>query len=116
MGRLRGSVNREKLEFRDRLRRYMKDRNIDPHYFMIDLIADDSTQLVPNSKGEMVEVPAVPLDLKFQAAREVAQYLEPKLRSMEVSGASTHIREVQVHWEALPAHVPDQGELDLGLN
>jgi len=59
MARTRGTANREKLEFRDRLRRYMRGRNVDPHYFMVALIADDSTKTVVNADGSTTEVPTI---------------------------------------------------------
>lgn len=53
---------------------------------MIDLIADDSTQTIVTMSGDTRELPTVSRELKFQAAKEVAQYLEPKLRATEISG------------------------------
>lgn len=61
---------KKKLAFREALRKYAEDRNVDPHFWMVDLL---------KRKG-------VKLELKLQAAKELAQYLEPKLRSVEVSG------------------------------
>lgn len=66
----RGTQNKKKQAFREALRKYGEKVGVDPHFWMYDLM---------KRKG-------VRLDLKFQAAKELAQYLEPKLRSMQVSG------------------------------
>jgi len=89
MSRPKGIPNKKKEEFRERLRAYMGKKKVDPHFFMVDLIADDSTRPVVIGSGEtaaVVEMPVVSIDHKLQAAKELAQYLEYKLRSMEVGG------------------------------
>ena len=69
-GRPRGRQDARKIAFRERLRRYMSARKVDPHYWMVQLLAD----------------PEASTDHKLQAAKELAQYLEPKLRAIELSG------------------------------
>lgn len=87
MPRPKGSVNKKKEDFRQRLLSYMHTKAVDPHYYMVDLIADTSTKMVVIGHGEsaaVVEVPTVSVEHKLQAAKELAQYLQPKLRSMEI--------------------------------
>ena len=69
-GRQKGATNKAKRDFRKALRRYAADKNVDPHFWMVDLL----------------KKPGVRMELKLQAAKELAQYLEPKLRAVEVSG------------------------------
>jgi hypothetical protein len=66
-----GSRDKRKEAFRVRLQAYCVDKDVDPHLYMVDLIADPLLE---------------DRSLKFQAAKELAQYLEPKLRAVEVSG------------------------------
>lgn len=73
-GRIKGTPNKRNESFQDHLRTYCKRKGVDPHYFMVDMLADPETELM----------------LQFQAAKELAQYLEPKLRAMEVSGNIDH--------------------------
>ncbi len=87
MPRPKGSVNKKKEDFRQRLLSYMHTKAVDPHYYMVDLIADTTTKIVVIGHGEWaaaMEVPTVSVEHKLQAAKELAQYLEPKLRSVEV--------------------------------
>jgi len=70
-GSRKGRGNKKKVAFREALQAYCNERSIDPHYFMADLLADETLDDV---------------HLKFQAARELAQYLQPKLRSIELKG------------------------------
>jgi hypothetical protein len=70
-GRKEGATNLKKREFRHALFRYCADKNVDPFYWMVDLLA---------KKG-------VKRALKLQAAQELAQYLHPKRTSMRLSGA-----------------------------
>lgn len=67
----------------------MREKQVDPHYYLVDLIADTSTHSVVIGSGitaAIVEMPLVSIDHKLQAAKELAQYLQPKLRATEVSG------------------------------
>lgn len=66
----KGIPNKKKMAFREALRKYCDDLNVDPHYWMADLLAKRR----------------VKAELKLQAAKELAQYLEPKLKSVEVIG------------------------------
>lgn len=52
------------------MRRYCTEHKCDPHEWMADVL----------------KKPGVALEIKMQAAKELAQYLEPKLRSTELSG------------------------------
>jgi len=66
--------------------RYMKTKRIDPHYWMVKCLADDSMRTTVTADGETVLTPTVPLGLKFDCAKELANYLEAKLRSVVVTG------------------------------
>lgn len=70
MGRPKGSVNKDKEAFRERMRRYCDETGTNPHQWMADIL----------------KKPGVTMEIKIQAAKELAQYLEPKLRSTEVTG------------------------------
>jgi hypothetical protein len=69
-GRRRGDANRAKKQFRDLLRQYCVEKGVNPFYFMADLLAKKRLSL----------------SVKLLAAKELAQYLEPKLRSTELTG------------------------------
>ena len=70
MARPKGSVNKDKVAFRDRMKKYCADHNCDPHEWMADVLNKQK----------------VPMEIKIQAAKELAQYLEPKLKSTEITG------------------------------
>jgi len=71
-GRKAGSKDRKKTAFHEALRAYCALKQVDPHFFMVDMIGD----------------PRIDVSLRFQAAKEVAQYLEAKHKAidLEVSG------------------------------
>lgn len=84
-GSRKGIPNKHKASFRDALRKYCDDLGVDPHRYMADLIADDSTIVYgATPDGQPIVGPAAKPDLKLQAAKELAQYLEPKLKAMEM--------------------------------
>jgi hypothetical protein len=62
-GSRKGKPNRAKVEFREQLQQYCDDKGVNPFFLMVDLIADP-----------MLE------DM------ELAQYLQPRLRAIELSG------------------------------
>jgi len=70
MARTKGAKNKDKEEFRDRIKRYCIENNADPFIYLAD----------------MLRKPKVPYSVKVVAAKELAQYLQPKLRSIEVTG------------------------------
>lgn len=72
-GRPVGSKNVKSQAFRDRLRSYCDGKHFDPHYWMVDLICDPTYENIEH---------------KIQCAKEVASYLESKMKSvdLEVSG------------------------------
>jgi hypothetical protein len=85
-GRTRGQTNKAKTAFRERLQAYATRHKVDPHYFMVKTLADDSTTTRLTLEGVTVKVPTVSMALKVQCAKELAQYLQPKLRSVELTG------------------------------
>jgi hypothetical protein len=74
-GSRKGCPNKHPGSFREALRQYCASIGVDPHKFMADIIADANLD-------NMV--------LKFNAARELAKYLEPQLRAIELSGEVDH--------------------------
>lgn len=70
MGRPKGSRNKDKDEFRERIKKYCLEKGVDPFVYMVDVL----------------KKPKVPYSVKVTAAKELAQYLQPKLRSVEVTG------------------------------
>ena len=70
-GRQKGALNKEKQAFRDRMKKYCAEHKCDPHEWMADILHKQK----------------VPLEIKIQAAKELAQYLEPKLKSTEITGS-----------------------------
>lgn len=77
-GRPAGSPNTHTSSFRVALRQYCEQLGVDPHHTMVEMLAD----------------PAIDATLKLNAAKELAQYMEPKLKSVEHSGAVDHHVEV----------------------
>ena len=73
-GRKKGTPNKHKKEHRESLREFCARIGVDPHRYMAEMIADQ--RLTP--------------ELRFQAAKELAQYIEPKLKAVEHSGEMDH--------------------------
>lgn len=77
-----GLSKKAKADYRDRLLAYMAEHDADPHQFMAACIAG----LIPGAS----------LDHKIACARELAQYVIPKLKAIELSGdAANPIRVLQ---------------------
>jgi hypothetical protein len=71
---------------------------------MVKCLADDSMPRTVTADGETVLTPTVPLGLKFDCAKELAAYLEPKLKAVILTGdAANPVR----HLHELP-----QAQLD----
>ncbi len=88
-GRQPGAANRTKRAFRERLQAYATRYKVDPHDWMVRCLADATTQVIGiTDAGTPLEAPTVSVALKLQCARELAQYLQPKLRSIELTGAA----------------------------
>jgi predicted HTH transcriptional regulator len=86
-GRQKGTPNKHKQSFREWLKAYCAEKNADPFVYMADMIADMSTVVVGvDEKGQPIERPAVTKDQKLSAAKELAQYVEPRLKATEHSG------------------------------
>jgi hypothetical protein len=78
-----------KQAFRVRLREYCASIGVDPHYYMADMIADtEEVVLGVSDTGLVIMGPKIKPSEKLKAATELAQYIEPKLKSvdMELSG------------------------------
>ena len=70
-----GRQSKKKQEFRALVTAYCKKKDVDPFEFFVDVIAGD----VLVSKGEYVKI-----EHRLTAAKELAQYMRPKLRSIEM--------------------------------
>jgi hypothetical protein len=97
-GSRKGIPNKHKNSFREQLRDYCTSIGVDPHHYMANIIADESTIVYGvDANGEPIVGPAAKPDLKLQAAKELAQYLEPKLKAIEHSGEVDHaVRIIEV--------------------
>jgi hypothetical protein len=85
-GSRKGRPNTHKSTFRTQLRDYCASLGVDPHRFMADMIADTSTVVVGlDAEGTPITAPACKPELKLAAARELAQYLEPKLKAVDMA-------------------------------
>jgi hypothetical protein len=100
-GRAKGAKNKHPSTFRTGLRQYCEALGVDPHRFMAEMLADTAEIVYGvDSHGAPIVGPAVKKDLKLQAAKELAQYLEPKLKATEHSGELQHtIRSIKVTLE-----------------
>lgn len=79
-GSRKGVPNKHPISFREGLRQYCEELGVDPHKFMAEIIADKNADHV----------------LKLNAAKELAQYIEPKLKAVEHTGDIEHHVEIDV--------------------
>ena len=86
----KGIPNKIKSEFTSMLQTYMRKKRVNPFFYMVDLLADESLVEMVAIDGSRYTGPHIDARLKFQAAKELAQYLQPKLRSMIVTGDIAH--------------------------
>lgn len=86
-GSRKGRKNKRTLDFREHIRDYCDQRGVDPHEYMADLLADTSEVVAGVNKktGEVYMQPAVSKELKLSAAKELAQYMQPRLKAMDVA-------------------------------
>src|SRR5215831_9542518 len=80
-GRQRGTPNKISGALREQLAAYCQAHGVDPHRFMVDLMRDEMADLA----------------LRFAAAKELAQYLQPKLRAVDHRGDVEHTVRVIEH-------------------
>jgi hypothetical protein len=80
-GRKVGSVNIKQHALKVSLEQYCTDKNVDPHFYMVDLLAD------PNQDPS----------LRFMAAKELAQYMRPKMKAIE-HNLAPETRKVVMSW------------------
>lgn len=81
-GSRKGKPNTKKQAFRERLHHYCTRHRADPHYWMARQLGDTSTW----TDADGIMHPTVPLAIKAECAAQLAQYLQPKLRSVTVAG------------------------------
>ena len=106
-GSRRGSPNKHPTSFRTALREYCETLRVDPHRFMADLLANtDEVVIGVDNQGNPITAPAVKIELKFNVAKELAQYLEPKLKAVEHSGPDG--APILVHLEAILNMTPEE--------
>ena len=75
-GREKGTPNKKTVELQDRVKKFMKEQgitNFDPLVALAGIAVDKAT----------------PLKLKVESLKELAQYLHPKRRAVEISGEQT---------------------------
>ena len=84
-----GKPNKHPKAFKDRIWAYCAAKGVDPFEFMIDMIVNAKTVCIGlDDQNKRVLVPEVSMALKFQAAREIACYLEPKQKMVTLAGDS----------------------------
>lgn len=90
-GRRVGSKNIKQTALKNSLEAYCKDRNVDPHFYMVDLLAD----------------PKVDPSLRFMAAKELAQYMRPKMKAID-HNMSPATRKVVLQWLNKTSSMPPE--------
>jgi hypothetical protein len=96
-GRRKGTPNKRKTSFRTALQAYCEQLGVDPHRFMADMLANNETVTYGmDLEGTPIVGPAVKMELKLNAAKELAQYLEPKLKAMEVEHSMNPDRPIRI--------------------
>ena len=77
VGGVRGRQVKKKREFRELVSAYCKKKGVDPFQFFVDVIAGEAS--VNEETGEYIKI-----EHKLTAAKELAQYMQSKLRTVEV--------------------------------
>ncbi len=80
-------------EIRARIQSLCKDNNYDPFLELIEL-AKGFTEIEVN--GEKVRIDKCTVDQKIAIAKEIAPYLAPKLKSMEITGQTDNSLTIEV--------------------
>jgi len=96
-GRTKGTANKSKLPLEEKAR----ELGCDPFEILCRFALGDWKGLgykeefsfSPTQKGEVVEKPIIPPELRQKAAAEAAQYLYPKRKAIEHSGEITNVVE-----------------------
>lgn len=87
-GRKKGTPNNDKLELLDAIREAVGDKDYHP-VVQLALVATDTTmvKVTETKQGKVVEFEVAKYsdELKVSAAKEVAQYVSPKLKAIEHS-------------------------------
>lgn len=97
------SLSKARATFRMNFQRYCDRLGADPFKWMAQTLADATTWI----DGEGKEHYTVPLPIKVECATQLAQYLQPKLRAIELSADADN---PVLILQAMP-----QGELDAYL-
>jgi hypothetical protein len=96
-GRAKGTPNKTSLPLHEKA----KELGCDPFEILCRFALGDWEGLgyksefifTPTQKGEVVEKPLIPPELRSKAAAEAAQYLYPKRKAIEHSGEITQVVE-----------------------
>lgn len=88
-GRTKGTPNKDKAELLEAIRVAVKDKDYHP-VVQLALVATNEEIVtralkLPNGTEIPIEVPRISDELKVTAAKEVAQYVAPKLKAIEHS-------------------------------
>ena len=81
-GRKKGTPNNDKAELLQQIRDHIGDQDYHPVLAMAEMATAVETVTDPKTKKEKV-VPVYPLSTREAMTREVAQYVAPKLKSIE---------------------------------
>lgn len=86
-GRTKGTPNADKAELLDAIRVAVKDKTYHPVVQLALVATNDEVVTralkLPNGTEVPIEVPRISDELKVTAAKEVAQYVSPKLKAIE---------------------------------
>lgn len=81
-GRAKGTPNKDKAELLQQIRDRIGDQDFHPVLAMAEMVVATETVI---EKGKKVTRPQYPLSTRETMLREVAQYVAPKLKSVEHS-------------------------------
>ncbi len=86
-GRTKGTPNADKTELLEAIRLAVKDKKYHP-VVQLALVATNEEVVtrvlkLPNGQEVPIEVPRISDELKVTAAKEIAQYVSPKLKAIE---------------------------------
>jgi hypothetical protein len=87
-------------EVRSAIHRICKEKNYDPFTDLIELAVEETDVVVD---GKPIRVRTATVDQRITIAKELAQYLAPKLKSIEVSG------EIDNEWRISVTHFGQGG-------
>ncbi len=84
-GRAKGTANKDKADLLQQIRERIGDQDFHPVLAMAEMVVATETIIDPKTKKSQV-VLKYPLSTRETMLREVAQYVAPKLKSVEHTG------------------------------